>query len=167
MKIFLGTDHAGFELKEKIKNYLQDKGYEVEDCGAYEFNKDDDYPDFIGKAAEGVSTDPQARGIVLGGSGQAEAMVANKFSNVRCALFYSPAVPVFPADVTGRTSADPLEIARLTREHNDANMLSLGARFLKEEDVMKVVEMWLETPFSNDERHIRRLSKLKQIENGK
>ncbi len=167
MKIFLASDHAGFYLKEKIKDYLKNKGYEIEDCGAYEFNKDDDYPDFIGKASEGVSRNPESRGIVLGGSGQAEAMVANKFPNVRCALFYTPSVPVLPADVTGRISTDPFEMIRLTREHNDANMLSLGARFLKEEDVFKIVDMWLGTPFSNDARHVRRLDKIKQIENGK
>lgn len=165
MKIFLASDHAGFDFKEKIKIYFKDKGYEVEDCGAYELNKDDDYPDFISKASEGVSKDPQSRGIILGGSGQAEAMVANKFPNVRCALFYTPAVPIAPADITGRVSTDPLEIIRLTREHNDANMLSLGARFLKEDEVFKILDMWLETPFSNNERHIRRLGKIKQIEN--
>lgn len=165
MKIFLGSDHAGFYLKEKIKTYLHDKGYEVEDCGAYELNKDDDYPDFIGKASQGVSENPQSRGIILGGSGQAEAMVANKFPNVRCAVFYSSSIPVLPADVTGRVSTDPFEMIRLTREHNDANMLSLGARFLKEDDVFRIVDMWLETPFSNDARHIRRLDKIRQIEN--
>lgn len=167
MKIFLASDHAGFDLKEKIKIYLKDKGYEIEDCGAYELNIDDDYPDFIGKASKGVSEDPQSRGIIFGGSGQAEAMVANKFPNVRCALFYASAVPVAPADVTGRISTDPLEMIRLTREHNDANMLSLGARFLKEDEALKVVDMWLETSFSNNERHVRRLNKIKQIENGK
>ena len=167
MKIFLASDHAGFYLKEKVKTYLRDKGYEIEDCGAYELNIDDDYPDFIGKASEGVSRNPESRGIVFGGSGQAEAMVANKFPNVRCALFYTPSVPVLPADITGRISTDPFEMIRLTREHNDANMLSLGARFLKEEDVFRIVDMWIETPFSNDARHVRRLNKIKQIENGK
>lgn len=167
MKIFLASDHAGFDLKEKVKTYLQNKGYEIEDCGAYELNIDDDYPDFIGKASEGVSKNPQSRGIIFGGSGQAEAMVANKFPNVRCALFYAPSVPVLPADITGRISTDPFEMIRLTREHNDANMLSLGARFLKEEEVFKIVNMWIGTPFSNDARHVRRLDKIKQIENDK
>src|SRR5581483_3001886 len=87
MKIYLGTDHAGFELKEKLKTFLQEKGYEVEDCGAYSFDKEDDYPDFIGKTAEKVSQSPNDFGIVIGGSGQGEAMVANKYNNVRCALF--------------------------------------------------------------------------------
>ena len=167
MKVFLASDHAGFDLKEKIRIHLQNKGYEIEDCGASVFNKDDDYPDFISKAAEGVSNDQESRGIILGGSGQAEAIVANKFPNVRCALFYSPAVPVQAADVTGRISTDPFEMIRLTREHNDANMLSLGARFLKEEDALRVVDLWLETAFSGDERHVRRLNKIKKFENGK
>lgn len=164
MKIFLASDHAGFDLKEKIKIYLKDKGYEIEDCGAYELNMDDDYPDFIGRASQGVSKNPENRGIILGGSGQAEAMLANKFPDVRCALFYAPSVPVLPADITGRVSTDPFEMIRLTREHNDANMLSLGARFLKVEDALKVVDMWLETPFSNNARHVRRLNKIKQLE---
>src|SRR6266550_1250857 len=111
MKVYLATDHTGIEIKEKLKSFLQQKGYEVEDCGAYTFDKDDDYPDFIGKAAEGVSKDPEhARGIIFGGSGQGEAMVANKFKGVRCAVFYSPAVPVATADINGRMSNDPFEI---------------------------------------------------------
>src|SRR5438067_1895293 len=144
MKIYLATDHAGFALKEKVRTFLMDQTYDVEDCGAYVFDKNDDYPDFIGKAAEGVSKDPEnSRGIILGGSGEAEMMVANKYNGVRCALFYTPAVPVVSADVTGRVSTDPFEIVRLTRQHNNANILSLGARFLKEDDALQAVKMWL------------------------
>lgn len=164
MKIYLASDHVGFQLKEKLKTLLETKGYQVEDCGAKDFDKDDDYPDFISKAAESVSKDPLSRGIVLGGSGQGEAMVANKFKNVRCALFYSEAVPTQAADITGRMSNDPLEIIRLTREHNDANVLSIGVRFVRDEDVFKVVTMWLESPFSDIERHARRIEKIKKIE---
>src|SRR5574342_352342 len=123
MKVYLATDHAGFEFKEQIKTFLQEKGWDVEDCGAFEYDKDDDYPDFISKAAEAVAKDPNARGIIFGGSGQGEAMLANKFKNVRCNLFYAPAIPNQAADITGRTSSDPYEMLRLTREHNDANML--------------------------------------------
>ena len=166
MKVYLGTDHAGFYLKEKVKEFLREKGFVVEDCGAFYFDKDDDYPDFVGKAAEGVSKDPENnRGIILGGSGEAEMMVANKFRGVRCALFYATAVPAGAADVKGRMSKDPFEIIRLSREHNNANMLSLSARFLRENDALKAVIMWLETPFPGDERHKRRIDKIRKIEN--
>src|SRR5689334_8277236 len=135
MKVYLASDHVGFELKNKLRDFLQKKNYEVIDCGAETFDKDDDYPDFISRAAENVSKDPESRGIIFGGSGQGEAIVANKFKNVRCALFYSPAVPTHEADVTVRVSTDPLEMIRLTRKHNDANMLSIGMRFVHEEDI--------------------------------
>ena len=166
MKVYLATDHAGFELKEKVKKFLMENGYSVEDCGAYELNKDDDYPDFISKAAEAVSKDPEHnKGIILGGSGQAEMMVANKFKGVRCALFYAPVVPVRAADVTGRISNDPYEMIRLTREHNNANMLSIGVRFVTDEEAMKVAKMWLDESFPGHERHVRRIEKIKKIEN--
>src|SRR3989344_6851244 len=114
MQIYLASDHAGFELKEKVKTFLNEKGFNVTDCGAAEFNKDDDYPDFISKAGEAVSRDPEnSKAIIFGGSGQAEAMVANKFKNVRCALFYTPAVPTQAADVSGRMSSDPFEMILL------------------------------------------------------
>jgi ribose 5-phosphate isomerase B len=160
MKIYLASDHAGFELKEKIKSFLKEKGYEVVDHGAFELNKDDDYPDFIKEAAKSVSQDVESFGIILGGSGQGEAIVANKFKNIRCALFYSP------GSTSGAENTDPFDIIRLAREHNGANMLSLGARFLKEEDALKAVEIFLETSFSNEERHSRRIEKIKLIENG-
>jgi ribose 5-phosphate isomerase B len=165
MKIYIATDHAGFQLKEKVKIFLKEKGYIVEDCGAYNFNKDDDYPDFVSKVAENISKDPQNdKGIIFGGSGQGEMMTANKYKGVRCALFYSTAVPITSADITGRKSSDPFEIIRLTREHNNANMLSISARFLKEEDALKAIEIWLATPFPHDERHQRRIDKIKKIE---
>ena len=145
--VYLATDHAGFELKEKIKEFLIKDGYEVEDCGAYQYDKDDDYPDFISKAAEVISKDPHSKAIILGGSGQGEAMVANKFPNVRAVVFYGN-----------------MEMIPLTREHNDANILSLGARFLTVDKAIDAVKLWLETPFSNDERHTRRIEKIKKIE---
>ena len=163
--IYLATDHAGFELKEKVKDFLNKEGYQVKDCGAFEYNKDDDYPDFISKAAEKVSSDPEnSKAIIFGRSGQAEAMVANKYKGVRAALFYTPAVPIGAADVTGRISNDPFEMIRLTREHNNANVLSLGAAFLKPEDALKVVKLWLDAPFTNEERHVRRIEKISKIE---
>lgn len=165
MNVYIATDHTGYALKEKIKKFLTEEGYAVEDCGAYTYDKDDDYPDFVGKAANQVSKDPEnSRGIVIGGSGEAEMMVANKYKGVRCGLFYTPAIPVTAADVTGRMSSDPFEIIRLTREHNNANMLSLSARFLTEEDALKAIKLWLEIPFPGDERHVRRIEKIKNIE---
>lgn len=165
MKVYLGTDHAGFELKEKIKASLKKEGYDVEDCGAFEYDKNDDYPDFIGKAAEKVSEDPQSsRGIVFGSSGQGEAMVANKYKGIRCALFYTPVIPAHNVDVSGRTSQDPFEMIRLTREHNNANMLSLGAKILREKDAIKAVGLWLKAPFTKEERHQRRIDKIEELE---
>jgi ribose 5-phosphate isomerase B len=166
MKVYLATDHVGFELKEKAKFFLRKEGFDVEDCGAYSYEKYDDYPDFISKAAEAVSKDPiNNRGIVFGGSGQAEMMVANKFKGVRCALFYTAVAPVRAADITGRMSTDLYEMIRLTREHNDANMLSLGVRFITDDEALKVVKLWLNSPFPGDERHVRRINKIKEIEN--
>jgi ribose 5-phosphate isomerase B len=165
MKIFLATDHTGFALKEKLKTFLHEKGFSVEDCGAYTFNKDDDYPDFIAKAAEAVGKDPQnTRGIIFGGSGQGEAMVANKINGVRCALFYTPAIPTQAVNAEGDASSDPFEILKLTREHNGANVLSIGVRFVKEEDVMKAVLLWLNAPDPTNERHLRRIEKIKALE---
>ncbi|PIR86715.1 MAG: ribose-5-phosphate isomerase [Candidatus Harrisonbacteria bacterium CG10_big_fil_rev_8_21_14_0_10_49_15] len=157
MTIYLATDHAGFALKEAIKKYLLEQGHEVEDCGAHSLNKDDDYPDFIAKAAEAVSKDPASRGIIFGGSGQGEAMVANRFKGVRAAVFYAPEVHL--ADKEGE-HIDPFEVVKIAREHNDANVLSVAARFIHDEQVaLTAVKLFLETPFSNSERHVRRISK--------
>jgi ribose 5-phosphate isomerase B len=166
MKVFLATDHTGFALKNNVKAFLEKEGYEVEDCGAFAFDKLDDYPDFISKAAEGVSKDPdRTRGIIFGGSGQGEAMVANKFKDVRCAVFYAPAFATQAVNVEGRQSTDAFEIVTLSREHNNANMLSFGVRFLKEEDIMTAIKRWLEAPDPTDEKHLRRIEKIKAIEN--
>ena len=165
MKVYLATDHAGFGLKNKVKEFLTKEGYEVEDFGALEFDKNDDYPDFISKAAEAVSNDPEnSRGVIFGSSGQGEAMVANKYKSIRCAVFYTPVIPAHNVDVSGRKSEDQFEMIRLTREHNDANMLSLGAKILKEEDAIKAVELWLKAPFTGEERHARRIEKIKKLE---
>lgn len=145
MKIYFASDHAGFELKNALIDFVQDElDYEVEDCGAYAQKADDDYPDFIRRAAVKVQGDPASRGIVLGGSGQGEAMMANRFPHVRAAVYYG----------------GPLEIIKLSRAHNDANVLSLGARFLSFGEAEEAVRLWLETPFSNDERHVRRIKKV-------
>ena len=147
-KIYVASDHAGFELKEKLLVYLGELGYVVEDMGAYVYNEKDDYPEFISKAAEEVSKDPEnSLGIVLGGSGEGEAMVADRYPGVRAAVYYG----------------GNLEIVKLSREHNDSNILSLGARFLKEEEAKEAVKLWIETPFSQDERHVRRIKEIEEL----
>lgn len=160
MKIALATDHAGFEQLRDLQMYLETIGYECRNFGPTAFNPDDDYPDFIRPAAEAVASGEYEKGIVIGGSGQGEAITANKVAGIRCAVFYGPAVPRKTVDASGRTSHDPYEIVKLSRMHNNANVLSLAARFLTVEDMKNVVKLWLETPFSNEERHSRRIAKL-------
>ncbi len=147
MKIYLGSDHAGFALKEQIKEFLTKNMYEVVDCGAEIFDAQDDYPDFITPVAQVVAQDAHARverfGIVFGGSGQGEMMAANRVAGVRCAMYY------------GGTDT----VVVLSREHNNANMLSLGARLISEDQAREVINKFLSTSFSDDERHLRRLSK--------
>lgn len=143
MKIHLATDHAGYELKEAVKEYLQEQGLEVVDHGAPSYEEGDDYPDYIAPAAVAVSQDQDSMGIIFGHSGEGEAMVANRLNGVRAAVYYG-------------ASADVLT---LSREHNAANILSIGAAFVSVEDAIEAVRLWLETPFSGDERHIRRLNK--------
>src|SRR3989344_1417449 len=140
MKIYIGADHAGFKLKEKLIPFLIALGYEVVDKGTFSYNEDDDYPDFVEPVAEAISTDPEAKGIVIGGSGEGEAMATDRFPHVRTALWYG----------------GNLEPLKLSREHNDANILSLGARLVEEQEALDAVKLWLETPFSGDERHVRR-----------
>lgn len=165
MKIYIAADHAGFELKKELMGYLRAGKFDVVDMGAFELNIGDDYPDFVSKAADAVSRDPESFGIVIGGSGQAEAMVANKFKNVRAALFYGPVAPHGVADATGRMSGDAYEMVRLMRLHNDANILSLGARFVTLEEAKTAVDLWLSTKFEGG-RHLTRLAKIAMIESG-
>lgn len=164
MKVYLGTDHAGFALKEKIKELLLEKGYDVVDKGALTFDKADDYTDFISQVAAAVSPEVDAKGIILGGSGEAEAMLANKYKNIRATVFYGPVVAKEAIDVSGLKGQDGYDIVRLSREHNDANILSLGARFLTDEEALQAVTVWLTTSFSNAQRHKRRIEKIAQIE---
>ncbi len=159
MTIYLAADHGGFKLKEVIKKYLQDECHNVVDCGADSYNADDDYPDFISKAAELVARNPESRGIVFGGSGQGEAMVANRTKGVRCMVFYGPAVAKEAIDIKGTQSSDPFEMLKLPRMHQNSNMLSLGGRFLTEAEAVKAVDIWLAAPFANEERHLRRINK--------
>ena len=143
--IVLGADHAGFELKEHIKGFLRKKGFTVVDKGAASYDKEDDYPDFIVPAAKEVAKSPEKiKGIIFGGSGQGEAIAANRVKGVRAALYY------------GKN----LEIVELSRTHNNANILSLGARFLTKKQAEEAVELWLSTSFADEERHVRRIKKI-------
>jgi ribose 5-phosphate isomerase B len=158
--IYLASDHAGFELKEKIKIYLSELGHEVIDKGAFSFNKEDDYPDFIRPVAEAVARDKASRGIIFGGSGQGEAICANRVRGVRAAVFYGPILAQGAIDVSGKKSDDRFEIVKLSRVHNNANILSIGFRFVEEEDIKKAIRIWLETDFLNEARHVRRIEKI-------
>lgn len=146
MTIYLGTDHAGFELKNEMKTFLEGKGFEVIDCGAVAYDKDDDYPDFCGKAAENVAQSFGSFGFVFGKSGTGEMVVANKINGVRCALAVNE------------------ENVRLAREHNDANMLSFGSAFATVEQMKDLALLFLKTPFSGEDRHKRRIQKIQTIE---
>lgn len=155
MKIFVGSDHAGFTLKESLVLYLKSLGYEVTDYGAFEYNEGDDYPDFVVPVAREVSKSPDdTRGIVFGGSGQGEAMTANRFKHVRASVYYGHGHSVI---------GDERGIIKVTRDHNDSNVLSFGARFITDADMRKVTKEWLEAPFSNEERHKRRIEKMDNI----
>lgn len=157
MIIHLGTDHGGFERKEAVKQWLRSEGHEVVDHGAVTFNKDDDYPNFIFPAAHAVAADENSVGIIFGGSGQGEAMAANRVKGVRAAVYYGKALPVEAVDAEGRLSDDAYEILKLTREHNHANVLSLGVRFIDLEESKKAISIWLAQPISTQERHSRRV----------
>ena len=148
MKIYIGSDHAGFKMKGEISSFLSEQGFEVLDCGPTEYNHDDDYPDYVSLVAKNISEDRESFGIVFGYSGQGEAMVANRFANVRCAVFYGGSKHVLT----------------LSREHNDANILSLGANFVTTPEAKTAVELWLHTKFSDNERHVRRIAKIEQYD---
>lgn len=163
MKISLAADHTGFEQLKDLKEYIESMGHECVDYGPASLNINDDYPDFIFKAAEAVAKKECERGIILGGSGQGEAMAANRLKGVRCAVFYGPAVVGRIIDVNGRVSSSPYEIVKLSREHNDSNMLSLAARFVAMVDMKQVVKLWLETPFTEQPRHVRRIDKIDRL----
>ena len=140
--IVLATDHAGFELKEHVKRFLMQKGYNIKDFGALKYDWLDDYPDFILPAAKYIS-EHKLVGIIFGGSGQGEAMAANRIKGIRAAVFYN----------------GPNEIVELSRLHNNANILSIGARFIGNLEVEKVIELWLSTDFEYG-RHEKRINKL-------
>lgn len=149
MKIYISSDHAGFELKAHLLAYLQSQGHEAVDLGPAEFDKQDDYPDTISPVPKEISAGrADEMGIVIGHSGQGEALVANKFKNVRAGVYYG----------------GPIEILKLLREHNNANVLSLGAHFVSKEEAEAAVQTFLHTAFSGDERHVRRIEKIHNLE---
>ncbi|WP_426244774.1 ribose-5-phosphate isomerase [Nocardioides sp. LHG3406-4] len=150
MRVHLGSDHAGLELKEHLKGWLHDHGYEPVDYGPFVYDAVDDYPVFCLRAAEGVARERadggDALGVVIGGSGNGEQMAANKVAGVRAALVWSE------------------ETAALAREHNDANVVSVGGRMHSVDDLTRFVQVFLETSFSGDERHVRRIGQLTTYE---
>jgi ribose 5-phosphate isomerase B len=154
MKIYLAADHAGFEAKALLMARLESLGHDVEDCGAFSLDGADDYPDFVLLCAHKVANDPGSFGILLGASGQGEAMVANRVAGVRAAVYYGKAEHT-QTDATGAE----LGLVESARLHNDANVLSLGARFLLAGEAEEAVLRFLQTPFSGDERHMRRIAK--------
>lgn len=155
--VYLASDHAGYEMKTMLHSFIAETlGYTVEDCGAFAYDPYDDYPTFVQNAARKVSEEPQSRrAIVLGGSGQGEAIAANRFKGVRAVVYYGTG---------GGTQRDQdgaeLGMIASTRLHNDSNVLSLGARFITDDEAREVVGEWLKTAFSEDERHIRRIQML-------
>lgn len=148
MRIYIGSDHAGFEMKRSLIAFLVEQKFEVYDCGPKQYDHDDDYPDYVSIVATSVSKDRDSKGIVMGWSGQGEAIVANRFPNVRCALFYG----------------GNKHIVTLAREHNDCNMLSLASHFITTQESHEAVLLWLKTAFSAEPRHIRRIKKIEQYD---
>ena len=149
LKIILASDHAGFERKNELLSYLKDGGFDVEDVGAHTLEPADDYPKYMVPAAMRVVEDPDTtRAIIFGMSGEGEAVVANRFPGVRGVVWYGGS----------------LDIIKLSREHNDANVLSIGAHFVSKEEMIKAVKLWLSTPFSNEERHKRRIEEIDSVE---
>lgn len=146
MKIYLAADHGGYKLKEELKPYLKELGYKVEDIGNHALDPNDDYPNFVIPLAQKLAQNPQAFGIIIGRSGNGESIAANKVKGVRAVL------------------ATNEEMAKKARSHNNANILSLGADFMEVETAKKVVMTFLKTPFSQEERHIRRLEKISEFE---
>jgi ribose 5-phosphate isomerase B len=146
MQIYIGADHAGFSLKEILKKYLVELGCEVEDLGAYTLDPDDDYPDFVFPVAQAVSKNPGTFGIVIGRSGNGEAIAANKVAGIRAALCLNE------------------KLAIMARQHNNANVLSLGADFIDVKTAKNIVNVFLATPFLHQERHLKRIKKISMYE---
>ena len=147
MRIHIGSDHAGLELKAELIKHLTENGHDVSDHGPHEYDALDDYPDFCIPAAEAVAKDPSSLGIVLGGSGNGEQIAANKVKGIRAALAWS------------------IETAKLARDHNNANVIAVGGRMHEISLVKEIIDTFIASPFSNDERHLRRIKKISDFEN--
>ncbi|KNE84020.1 MULTISPECIES: ribose-5-phosphate isomerase [Streptomyces] len=147
MRVYLGSDHAGFELKNHLVEWLTANGHDPVDCGPHIYDAQDDYPPFCLRAAERTAADSDSLGIVIGGSGNGEQMAANKVKGVRAALVWSE------------------QTAELAREHNNANVISVGGRMHSRDEAVKFVETFLNTPYSGEERHTRRIDMLTAYEN--
>jgi ribose 5-phosphate isomerase B len=162
MKIYLAADHAGFAMKEVVKTWLMGEGYTVEDCGAHVYEEGDDYPDYMHSAAQKLAADvsagQNARAVIFGASGQGEAIVANRYKGVRAAVYYGE-----PSTAQTDASGTTLSILDGTRAHNNANCLSIGARFISDEMAKKIVGQWLTAAFSLGERHVRRITKIDTV----
>ncbi|PIR83807.1 ribose-5-phosphate isomerase [Candidatus Kaiserbacteria bacterium CG10_big_fil_rev_8_21_14_0_10_51_14] len=163
MKIYFASDHGGFEIKNQLLAFVRDElGHDVEDCGAFEYVETDDYPEIIANAARKLARDAlegnDSRAIVAGGSGQGEAIVANRFKGVRCAVYYGKALRE-QKDMSGKK----LDMLASSREHNNANALSLGLRFLSLEEAKEAAAAWLALPHSGEERHARRIKQIDEV----
>jgi ribose 5-phosphate isomerase B len=157
--VYFAADHAGYALKHALIEHVRALGYAVEDVGALTLDKDDDYPDFVKPCAEKVAHDANSFGVIIGGSGQGEAMCANRVKGARAAVFYGPMRVTEALDIDGGRSEDGFDMVRLARRHNNANILSIGARFMTGKEAAEAVRLFLETPFSDSPRHSRRLAK--------
>jgi ribose 5-phosphate isomerase B len=146
MRLHIGSDHAGLELKNELLAHLVNNGHDVTDHGPYEYDALDDYPDFCIPAAQAVAKDPTSLGVVIGGSGNGEQISANKVKGIRAVLAWS------------------IETAKLGKEHNNANVVSVGGRMHSIDQCKEIIDAFIATPFSNDERHIRRINKMSKFE---
>lgn len=145
---------------KKLKDGLELAGYACHDFGPAIFDVEDDYPDYIRPACEAILAGGCTHGIIFGGSGQGEAMAANRFEGIRCTVWYGPSIAVEAVDASGTMSSNPYEILKLSKEHNNANMLSIAGRFVSDAETLKVAILWLNESFKGEERHTRRIAKL-------
>ncbi|MFA6503179.1 MAG: RpiB/LacA/LacB family sugar-phosphate isomerase [Candidatus Paceibacterota bacterium] len=157
--VVIASDHAGFALKNALVEHIRTLGFTVEDMGPFSHEPEDDYPDFMTPLAKRVASHPDMRGIIIGGSGQGEAMCVNRVPGIHAAVFYGSMRVTSALDIEGGRSEDGYDAVRLPRRHNNANILSIGARFVSGDEAVEAVRIFLATPFSDAPRHSRRLAK--------